>query len=503
MDNSVFKVERFTYDFEEEVGEQVPGWNVGELQSEVNRASPDYIRWVQASLNQILGLRLVEDGKMGTATRSAIRSFQQKNGLTVDGLVGPKTEAALVAAGARPMPGGSQKGGSQVCGKPVHMLQRFHFDQSSLVRDPSKGIDHFAEIEAVAKRIVGSWRGRHPVRSVCLRGHTDERGAQSYNVQLGLRRAQTAEAALRDALRRESARVGHPDIAARISITSSSAGEGSPAFDNRTEEGRSKNRRVEIAVAAGQPGTGKTIPPDPPPSRSCGVPDVVPELEAYLDYDFEDFETGTRARRVTVRPALCLFQNASVQSHRNHFHHQATRWARHISAFAEPNAAACKLRVGPTQYDTGADIVRAIEATYQCLGNRRVKVVHIFSHSGSYGVFGTLSSGAVGMYQTAPDASSRQAGARAIADIPTSKLAQDVVFVLHGCNQASDDDNFAHSLYDHLAAALKSPKVFGHYNSGCAGRDNSWKEYSTRFPLGRRVGSISPHYSGSGGCSRS
>ncbi|HXH01995.1 MAG TPA: peptidoglycan-binding protein [Candidatus Competibacteraceae bacterium] len=73
-------------------------------QGEVSRTSPDYIRWVQRSLNQILGLRLTEDGIMGSQTRSAIRSFQQRQGLAVDGIVGEKTERALVAASARPPP---------------------------------------------------------------------------------------------------------------------------------------------------------------------------------------------------------------------------------------------------------------------------------------------------------------------------------------------------------------------------------------------------------------
>jgi peptidoglycan hydrolase-like protein with peptidoglycan-binding domain len=59
-----------------------------------------YIRWVQTALNKILGTRLIIDGIVGAQTRSAIRSFQQQHGLSVDGLVGPATEAALVAAGA-------------------------------------------------------------------------------------------------------------------------------------------------------------------------------------------------------------------------------------------------------------------------------------------------------------------------------------------------------------------------------------------------------------------
>lgn len=75
------------------------------LEGEVSRSSPDYIRWVQSYLNRLLGLRLAIDGISGPATRSAVRSFQQQNGLTVDGIVGPVTEGALIRAGAGNPPG--------------------------------------------------------------------------------------------------------------------------------------------------------------------------------------------------------------------------------------------------------------------------------------------------------------------------------------------------------------------------------------------------------------
>ena len=57
-----------------------------------------YMRWVQSALNVVLGLRLPIDGIADSATRSAIRSFQKREGLPVDGVVGPETERALIAA---------------------------------------------------------------------------------------------------------------------------------------------------------------------------------------------------------------------------------------------------------------------------------------------------------------------------------------------------------------------------------------------------------------------
>lgn len=75
-----------------------------EREAGVDRTSREYIRWVQDSLNRILGLRLAVDGIMGPKTRSAVRRFQQQRGLAMDGIVGPRTERALVSAGARPPP---------------------------------------------------------------------------------------------------------------------------------------------------------------------------------------------------------------------------------------------------------------------------------------------------------------------------------------------------------------------------------------------------------------
>lgn len=96
-----------------------------EWMAEVSRSSPEYTRWVQQSLNKILGLRLAVDGISGTQTRSAVRSFQQQAALTVDGIVGPQTEGALIRFGASP-PGSSTTpavppsyGRSPVSGAPV------------------------------------------------------------------------------------------------------------------------------------------------------------------------------------------------------------------------------------------------------------------------------------------------------------------------------------------------------------------------------------------------
>ncbi|MEU9446285.1 peptidoglycan-binding protein [Streptomyces sp. NPDC048304] len=51
---------------------------------------------VQSQLNAH-GAGLTVDGAFGSATDSAVRSFQSAHGLSVDGIVGPDTWQALVA----------------------------------------------------------------------------------------------------------------------------------------------------------------------------------------------------------------------------------------------------------------------------------------------------------------------------------------------------------------------------------------------------------------------
>lgn len=58
----------------------------------------EYVRWVQACLNQALGLQLPVTGVIGAETRSGVRTFQRRQGLRASGIVGPDTEEALRAA---------------------------------------------------------------------------------------------------------------------------------------------------------------------------------------------------------------------------------------------------------------------------------------------------------------------------------------------------------------------------------------------------------------------
>lgn len=53
------------------------------------------VKKLQRCLNQIMGTDLAVDGQFGTQTLKAVRDFQQKYKLEVDGTVGPKTRAKI------------------------------------------------------------------------------------------------------------------------------------------------------------------------------------------------------------------------------------------------------------------------------------------------------------------------------------------------------------------------------------------------------------------------
>ena len=57
-----------------------------------------YVKWIQETLNSLQGSNLTVDGILGPLTRAAVMTFQRSWGITVDGVVGPETDYYLRSA---------------------------------------------------------------------------------------------------------------------------------------------------------------------------------------------------------------------------------------------------------------------------------------------------------------------------------------------------------------------------------------------------------------------
>ena len=104
-----------------------------------------------------------------------------------------------------------------------HVL--FDFDKTAIKPDGAKILD----------RLVAFLK-ENPDRKVDLEGHTDWTGTDKYNEGLSLRRA----ASVKNYLIKKG--VDTSRIATR------GFGEAKPIADNKTKDGRAKNRRVEVKV---------------------------------------------------------------------------------------------------------------------------------------------------------------------------------------------------------------------------------------------------------------
>ncbi len=73
------------------------------VDSDKAEAEKAEIRWLQKAMNKILRIRLVVDGIYGEKTKEAVRRFQRKYRLQVDGIAGPITRKKIeeVLAGER------------------------------------------------------------------------------------------------------------------------------------------------------------------------------------------------------------------------------------------------------------------------------------------------------------------------------------------------------------------------------------------------------------------
>jgi peptidoglycan hydrolase-like protein with peptidoglycan-binding domain len=219
-------------------------------------SDPQFIRWIQTTLNQLMHAGLEIDGRYSPRTRAAVRAFQSARGLDSDGIVGPRTEAALRAGGA----GRAITLPTRCTGIPERqVLDHFEFGRAEVLPR------HQPQILNLAFCILQSQRSRTPITTLTIIGHTDPVGGDEDNVALGRRRAE----AVRDQINAAIARIsGRP---ARLVVTVESRGErdqvpGDPGL----------SRRVEVVAPFAFP--RRVPPPEPPPV-------VAATIEIVLDHD--------------------------------------------------------------------------------------------------------------------------------------------------------------------------------------------------------------------------
>jgi len=171
--------------------------------------------------------------------------------------------------------------------KPFLKLDRFKFNKASLTDRLRGMVDNFGNT------VIRSWNSTRPIEVIRLTGHTDSTGEEKYNVGLGDRRAQVVEAALKDKLK---------GLLARVKIVvKPSPGETQPTADDRTSDGRDRNRRVEVFIE-----TGVLTPPTPPTKRKSiwDFSDLTPPEESVIrtkpDSIFQPIPLGPKATSLEV-----------------------------------------------------------------------------------------------------------------------------------------------------------------------------------------------------------
>lgn len=121
---------------------------------------------------------------------------------------------------------------------PIRTLDRFLYDNPSLVAA------HAPIVADLARMVAARASTPHRVRTIYLLGHADTRGPAPYNQALGQKRATAARAALAAALEKL-----RPGITRTIRFVIDSLGETQPIAPNTTDDGRARNRRVEVILA--------------------------------------------------------------------------------------------------------------------------------------------------------------------------------------------------------------------------------------------------------------
>lgn len=113
------------------------------------------------------------------------------------------------------------------------------FDENSGVYFATEKYNINDKSEATLNKLAGILK-EYPDSNILVEGHTDNTGSESYNLTLSKNRAQAVTNYLIDKGIDGSR------------FDTKWYGEAQPKYDNSTAEGRSKNRRVELAIVANE-----------------------------------------------------------------------------------------------------------------------------------------------------------------------------------------------------------------------------------------------------------
>jgi len=138
-------------------------------------------------------------------------------------------------------------------GSSVRILQQVHFatGKADILPDSFPILQEIADLLKVTPNI----------HRMSIEGHTDDRGAADLNLKLSQARSESVMRWLVDRGGIEAKR-----------LEAHGYGKTRPIEDNKTEEGRLANRRVEFKIKEDGASGDSAAPPPPPPSNAPGVP---------------------------------------------------------------------------------------------------------------------------------------------------------------------------------------------------------------------------------------
>lgn len=172
-------------------------------------------------------------------------------GALLGGLIGGNLKGALIGAAIGGTSGAvignvmdkqAQKIETAVPGAEVERIGEgilINFDENSGVTFATNKADLTANSKANLDKVINVFL-EFPDTNLLVQGHTDSTGSAEYNMELSKKRANSVVDYLTS-----------KGVAANR-LSKEGLGQTMPRFDNATAEGRSKNRRVEIAVTANE-----------------------------------------------------------------------------------------------------------------------------------------------------------------------------------------------------------------------------------------------------------